>query len=71
MSDDNWREINAFAGRRLALFGAFLLAIGYLLGDIAPPPTSAWSPLILVLPLTPLVLIIRSIRRFAASLPIA
>ena len=38
VSDDNWREINAFGGRRLALFGAFLLAVSYLLRNSVPPP---------------------------------
>ncbi len=68
-SDGNWRKINSFGGRRLALFGMFLLVVSYLLRDIAPPPTSAWSPVVLVVPLTPLVLVIRSIQRFAAGLP--
>ena len=71
VSDDNWREINAFGRRRPALFGVFLLAVSDLLRNSVPPPTSAWSPLIFIAPLTPLALIIRSIRRFAASLPTA
>ncbi len=71
VSDGNWRRINAFGGRRLALFGVFLLAVSFLLRDSVPPPTSAWSPLVLIVSLMPLALVIRSIRRFAASLPAA
>ena len=69
VSDSNWRTINSIGRRRLVLFGLFLLAVSYLLRDSAPPPTNAWSPLVLIVPLTPLALVIRSIRRFAASLP--
>jgi hypothetical protein len=66
--DDRWRRVNAFGGRRLALFGLFLVAVGLLLRDSVPPPTSAWTPLILIAPLAPLLLVVRSVRRFAATL---
>ncbi|MBI1396381.1 MAG: hypothetical protein GC151_10415 [Betaproteobacteria bacterium] len=46
----NWYEINAFGGKVLFAFGLFLALFGWYAQDAAPPPTSAWAPLFMVVP---------------------
>ncbi|HQU34683.1 MAG TPA: SdpI family protein [Thermoanaerobaculaceae bacterium] len=69
VSAENWYEINAYGGKLLFGFGVFLLAFAYFDRDAAPPPTSAWAPVWLVVPLAPLVLVIARITVFARRLP--
>src|SRR5262245_12303295 len=45
VSEHNWYEINAYGGKLLLAYGALLFVFGYLTREIAPPPSSAWSPL--------------------------
>ncbi len=69
VSESNWYEINAYGGKLLLVFGLFLLAIGWLGQDFAPPPTSIWAPVFMVLPLLAIVPVIALIKAFAGSRP--
>jgi hypothetical protein len=64
-SGHHWYEINAYGGRLLLVFGLFLIAVAYLGNDIAPPPTSPWAPVYLLLPLFALIPVVRRIRAYA------
>jgi len=68
-SRENWYEINAYGGKLLLGFGLFLLAVGWLGRDLAPPPTSLWAPVWLVVPLLALVPVIARVNAFARRLP--
>ncbi len=69
VSERNWYEINAYGGRLLLVFGLFLLAVGSLGNDLAPPPTSPWAPVYLVVPLLAIIPILILINAFARRLP--
>ena len=69
VSQRNWYEINAYGGKLLFVFGLFLLAFGWLGQGIAPPPTSLWAPVFMVLPLLVIVPGISLIKAFARRLP--
>ncbi|HXH64737.1 MAG TPA: SdpI family protein [Mariprofundaceae bacterium] len=68
-SSRNWYEINAYGGRLLLAFGLFLIAFAYLANDIAPPPTSPWAPVFLLVPLLALIPVVARIRAYARRLP--
>jgi len=68
-SSRKWYEINAYGGRLLIAFGLFLIAFAYLGHGFAPPPTSPWAPVFLVVPLLVLVPIVVRIRTYARRLP--
>jgi uncharacterized membrane protein len=68
-SKHNWYEINAYGGRLLMLFGAFLLGFGYVSRSFAPDPTSLWAPVFLVVPLLVLIPILAMVRTFSRRLP--
>lgn len=68
-SQHNWYEINAYGGKLLFAFGIFLLAYGWFSLDFAPPPTSPWTPVFLVLPLLVLVPVLAMFNAFARRLP--
>ena len=69
ISSENWYEINAYGGKLLFGFGLFLLAVGWLGRDLAPPPTNPWAPVWLVVPLLGFVPVIARITAFARRLP--
>ena len=69
VSPENWYEINAYGGKLLFGFGAFLLLVAWLGRDLAPPPTSPWAPVWLVVPLLALVPLLARINAFARRLP--
>jgi hypothetical protein len=68
-SDHNWYELNAYGGKSLLIFGLFLLVFGWISRDFAPAPTSAWTPVFLLVPLSGLIPIIKLINAFARHLP--
>ena len=68
VSQRNWYEINAYGGRLLLAFGLFLVAFGWFGQGIAPPPTSAWAPVFLVVPLLAIVPVLVRINAFARRL---
>ena len=69
VSDENWYEINAYGGKLLLGFGLFLVAFAAVGWSAAPPPTSPWAPVWLVVPLLTLVPVIARIVAFARRLP--
>jgi SdpI/YfhL protein family len=69
VSDENWYEINAYGGKLLLGFGVFLVVVGWLGRDLAPPPTSPWAPVWLVVPLLVLVPVLGRVNAFARRLP--
>lgn len=69
VSQRNWYEINAYGGKLLLVFGLFLLAFGWLGQGVAPPPTSPWAPVFMVLPLLAIVPVLALIIAFARRLP--
>ena len=69
VSSRNWYELNAYGGRLLLAFGAFLVAFGVLTRDLAPPPSSLWAPMYMVAPLLALVPVLVLIRARARRLP--
>ena len=69
VSQHNWYEINAYGGKLLFAFGIFLLAYGWFSLDFVPPPTSAWTPVFLLLPLLVLVPVLAMLNAFARRLP--
>jgi hypothetical protein len=68
-SQSNWYAINAYGGKVLLGFGLFLAVFGHLGRDVAPPPTSIWAPLFLIVPLLALVPVAVLISVFARRLP--
>ena len=69
VSQHNWYEINAYGGKILLGFGLFVLAFGLFGFGFAPPPTSIWTPVFLVVPLLPIIPIVPLITAFARRLP--
>ena len=69
VSEHNWYELNACDGRLFLAFGVFLLAFAYVGKDLAPPPTSLWTPVFMVAPLVAIILILVLINNFALRLP--
>lgn len=65
----NWYAINAYGGKLLLIFGLFLISFSWLSQDYAPPPTSVWAPVYLLIPLLALVPILAMISTFARRLP--
>src|SRR5208283_2008097 len=68
-SQRNWYEINVYGGKLLLVFGIFLLAFGWLGQGFAPPPTSPWAPVFMVLPVLAIVPVLALINGFARRLP--
>ena len=68
-SPHNWYVINAYGGRLLLAFGLFLLLFGWFGQDYAPPPTSIWAPVYLIIPFLALLPILAMINVFARHLP--
>ena len=69
VSQRNWYDINAYGGRLLFAFGLFLLACGWLGKGFAPPPTSLWAPVYLIVPLLAIIPLLALINAFARNLP--
>ncbi len=69
VSSENWYEINAYGGKLLLAFGVFLLVVAYAGLDAAPPPTSPWAPVYLVVPLLALVPVLGLVVGYARRLP--
>ncbi len=69
VSSDNWYEINAYGGKLLLGFGVFLLVVAYVGRDAAPPPTSPWAPVYMVVPLLALIPVLALVVAFARRLP--
>jgi hypothetical protein len=49
----SWRcdELNAYGGKLLAAYGAFLVLAGVIESGLAPQPGSLWLPLLIAVPL--------------------
>lgn len=69
VSQRNWYAINAYGGKLLLAFGAFLLLFAALTRASAPPPDSPWAVAYLIAPLLALIPVLLLIKRFARSLP--
>jgi hypothetical protein len=69
VSPHNWYAINAYGGKLLLGFGLYLLAFSWFGQGYAPPPTSVWAPVYLIVPLLPLVPVLAMINAFARRLP--
>ena len=69
VSDQNWYALNAYGGKLLLWFGVFVFCCGYFGFSLAPPPTSIWAPVFLVVPLSAIVPVIVLINRMARRLP--
>ena len=69
VSENNWYALNAYGGKLLLAFGLFLLAFGYLAKDLAPPPTSLWAPVFMIVPLLALIPLLLLVKAFAGRLP--
>jgi hypothetical protein len=69
VSDGNWYKLNSYGGKLFLVFGLFLFGFGCLGGYFAPPPTSLWAPVYLVVPLTAIVPVVVLINAFARGLP--
>lgn len=66
-SERDWYAINAFGARRFILFGVTVAAMGLILNTL--PAAPFWLPIAgLLLALLLLLLTVRSIRRYAATL---
>ena len=69
VSQHNWYEINAYGGKLLLSFGLSLLAFSWCYPELAPPPTSAWAPVYLAIPLLPIIPLLVLVNIFAERLP--
>ncbi len=69
LSPCNWYEINAYGGKLMLAFGLFLLIFSWFGHDYAPPPTSIWAPVYLIIPFLVLVPVFSMINAFARRLP--
>lgn len=69
VSDRNWYEINAYAGKLFLLYGLALWAFSVFAEDLVPPPPSLESGLFTAGPLVLLFPILLLIRSFARRLP--
>jgi len=69
ISNSNWYALNEYGGKLLLIFGVFLTAFGVLGRDFAPPPTSAWAPVFMAVPLIAIIPILLLIKSFASGLP--
>ena len=69
VSEANWLEVNAYGGKLLLGFGAFLVAFALLAGRFSPPPRSPLAPLFLIAPLLALWPVLRLIAAFSRRLP--
>jgi uncharacterized membrane protein len=69
VSQRNWYEINAYGGKLLLAFGLFLLVFSWFSLSFAPPPTSIWAPVFLIIPLLVLVPVLALFNAFARRLP--
>lgn len=68
-SERNWYAINAYGGKWLLALGLQLIACGIFGRDLAPPPTSPWAPIYMIVPLLALVPMICFIQARARRLP--
>lgn len=68
-SKRHWYAVNAYGGWWLLLFGVFLAAFGYLTRQAAPPPSSPWAVLYLVVPLAAIFPVLARIKAYARRLP--
>lgn len=69
LSPHNWYAINAYGGKLLLAFGLLLLLFSWLGQDYAPPPTSIWAPVYLLIPALALIPMLAMIIAFARRLP--
>lgn len=69
ISERNWYAINAYGGWWMFAFGVFMAAFGVFGRPYAPPPTSLWAPVYLILPMLLLVVALVFIQRYAKKLP--
>lgn len=69
VSQRNWYELNVYGGRLLLAFGLGLMAFAVLTRHFAPPPTSPWAPVFLVLPLLAILPILALIGAHGRRLP--
>lgn len=64
-SPARWLDINAYAGRLFAGYGALLVCFGYLMRKRAPPATSVWSPVFIAGPLALSLVVLPVVRSYA------
>ena len=69
LSEENWYALNEYGGKVLLAFGLFLLGFGLGTWRLAPPPTSPWAPVYLIVPLLGILPTALLIRRRAKRLP--
>jgi hypothetical protein len=68
-SESNWYELNAYGGKVFVFFGLFLVIVGFVVRTVAPPPTSLWAPVFMVVPLLGLVPVFVLIYAYGRRLP--
>ena len=68
-SDRNWYRLNFIGGLLLLAFGLFLIGFSYFCWESAPPPTSIWAPVYLIVPLIAIFPMFAIIKAAARHLP--
>ena len=64
-TEARWYDINAYGGRLFLAYGVALATFGFLARDSAPPPTSLWSAVFIVVPLLVPLLLLPPIMSYA------
>ncbi|HTX68270.1 MAG TPA: SdpI family protein [Thermoleophilia bacterium] len=68
-SEDNWYELNAYGGKLMLGYGAFLILAGVVEFRLAVPPTSPWSPLLVGVPVLAVIPVLLLINARGKRLP--
>jgi hypothetical protein len=69
LSNRNWYRINFLGGLLILAFGLFMIGFSYFCGESAPPPTSIWAPVYLIVPLIAIFPVFVIIKVIARCLP--
>jgi len=69
VSHQNWYALNAYGGKLFIGFGLWLVVFSVFTRHLAPPPTSPWAPVYLVLPLLAILPVLALIRSYGKGLP--
>jgi SdpI/YfhL protein family len=69
VSESNWYAINEYGGKVFLGFGVCVLLFGIFTVDLAPPPTSPWAPVFMVVPLLGLVPVLALVRSYSRRFP--
>ena len=68
-SEENWYELNAYGGKLLVVYGAFLVVAGLVEYWLDVPPTSLWMPLLIGIPVLLVVPVLLLINARGRRLP--